>query len=166
MKTDTLKRIATLLVFLIAQVLLLDYIHLLGVATPLLYVYFILQFPYQHPKWSILLWGFAMGLSVDIFTNTPGVAAASLTAIAAIQPYYLGMFMSRDVLSGFKPSIKSLGELRYSYYAIPLVLLYCMLFFTFEQFSFFNPLRWIACVVGSAAITLALIFTFETAKKK
>ena len=48
MKTDTLKRMATLLVFLIAQVLLLDYIHLLGVATPLLYVYFILQFPYQR----------------------------------------------------------------------------------------------------------------------
>ncbi len=165
MTTDTLKRIGWFMVFLLAQVFVLGHIHLFGVATPLLYVYFILQFPHEHPKWAILLWGFALGLTIDIFSNTPGVAAASLTLISAIQPYYYSMFVSNSVPATSQPSLHALGTLKYSYYCIPLVLLYCLLFFSLEQFSFFHFVHWLLCVVSSAAVTLAMIFTFEIAKK-
>lgn len=90
MTQDFLKRAGWFLVFVLAQAMVLGRIHLFGVATPLLYVYFVTQLPRNYPKWASLLWGFMMGLLVDIFSNTPGMASASLTLIAAIQPYYLG----------------------------------------------------------------------------
>jgi len=165
MSIDTLKRIGWFLLLLLAQVIVLGRIHLFGVAMPLLYVYFILQFPSQHPRWAVLLWGFAMGLSVDCFFNTPGLAAASLTAMAAIQPYYLQLFVSKAFTEGLNPSLKTLGYQKYAYYSIPLVLLFCVLFFALEQFSFFNITRWLLCTICSAALTVVLIFTLEISKK-
>lgn len=165
MTTETLKRLGWFMVFLLAQVFVLGRIYMFGVATPLLYVYFILQMPRNYPKWALLLWGFSLGLLVDIFFNTPGVAAASLTVIAAIQPYYMELFIPRDSSEDLRPSLKTLGALRYSNYTIPLVLVYCVLFFTLEHFSFFDALHWLLCVVGSTLLTLILIFTFEIAKK-
>lgn len=105
-----------------------------------------------------------MGLLVDIFSNTPGMASASLTLIAAIQPYYLELFVPRDAAENLRPSLAALGPVKYSYYVIPLVLFHCLMFFTLEHFSFFNILHWALCVVGSAVLTLVLIFTFETVK--
>ena len=54
------------------------------------------MFNRNFPKWGILLWCFALGLCVDIFSNTPGVAAAAMTLTAAIQPYVLNLFTQRD----------------------------------------------------------------------
>ena len=164
MTQDFLKRAGWFLVFVLAQAMVLGRIHLFGVATPLLYVYFVTQQPRNYPKWASLLWGFFMGLLVDIFSNTPGMASASLTLIAAIQPYYLELFVPRDAAENLRPSLVALGPVKYSYYVIPLVLLHCLMFFTLEHFSFFNILHWALCVVGSAVLTLVLIFTFETVK--
>jgi rod shape-determining protein MreD len=107
-----------------------------------------------------------MGLLVDIFSNTPGVAAASLTLIAAIQPYFFSLYVSRDAAEQMEPSLINMGLTKYSYYIVILVLLYCLLFYTLEMFSFSNLVEWLKCVVGSTLVTLALIFTFEIAKSK
>ena len=166
MTTDLLKRFGWFALFLLVQVVLLQHIHLFGVATPFLYVYFVLQFSRNLPKWSTLLWGFAMGLLVDIFANTPGVAAASLTLLTAIQPYYFGLFVSHDAPEDLRPSLKTMGFMKYGHYCGTMVLLYCVVFFSLEQFSFFHILHWLMCVAGSTVITLLLIYTFELAKKK
>ena len=166
MKIDLLKRFAWFLVFVLAQAVVLGRIHLFGVATPLLYVYFVLQFERNYPKWAVLLWSFFLGLFTDILSNTPGLAAASLTLIAAIQPYYLELFVPRDSADDLKPTLSTLGMLKYSYYAIPLVVLYCLLFYSLEFFNFYNLEYWALCVVGSAAITLVLIYAFEIAKSR
>ena len=144
---------------------MLGQIHLFHYATPLLYVYFVTQFPRNHAKWAILLWSFMMGLLVDTFFNTPGVAAASLTLIGAIQPYYFELFVPRDSAEDLMPSLRNISPTKYAYYIVPLVSLYCMLFFSLEMFTFFNWLQWLLCVVSSALVTLLLIFTFEVAKK-
>ena len=166
MKIDLLKRFAWFLVFVLAQAVVLGRIHLFGVATPLLYVYFVLQFERNYPKWAVLLWSFFLGLFIDILSNTPGLAAASLTLIAAIQPYYFELFVPRDSADDLKPTLSTLGMLKYSYYTIPLVVLYCLLFYSLEFFNFYNLEYWALCVVGSAAITLVLIYAFEIAKSR
>jgi len=166
MSVDTLKRLGWFVLFVLAQVIVLGHIHLFNCATPLLYVYFITQFPRTYPKWAILLWAFMMGLTVDVFSNTPGVAAAALTVIAAIQPYYFTLFVSHDAFEDIRPSLKAIGPVKYTYYIVPLVVLYCLLFHTLEMFTFFNWGHWLACVTGSSVITLILIFTFELAHSK
>ena len=109
MKADILKRLGVFFVFVLAQAIVLGRIHLFHYVTPLLYVYFVLSFERNYPKWAILLWSFAMGLFVDIFANTPGLAAASLTLIGALQPYYLELFVPRDSAENMKPNIQTLG---------------------------------------------------------
>ena len=99
-----------------------------------------------------------------IHLYTPGLAAASLTVIAAIQPYYLELYVPRDSADNLEPALKTLGPVKYSYYIIPLVLLYCLLFYSLEMFTFFNALYWFLCVVGSTALTLVLVFTVEIGK--
>ncbi len=164
MTADLLKRIVLFFVFILAQVVVLGGIHLFHCATPLFYVYFVSMFPRNYPKWAVLLWSFMLGFLIDIFFNTPGLAAGSLTLIAAIQPYYLELFVSRDSADDIELSVSSVGPMKYSVYIVVLVFLYCLVFYSLEMFSFFNLLQWAMCVVGSTLITLVLIFTFEIAR--
>ena len=166
MSIEFLKRALLFVVFVLAQALVLGRVHLFHCATPLLYVYFVTMFPRNYPKWGVLTWAFMMGLTIDIFSNTPGLAAASLTAIAAIQPYFCELFVPRDSAEGLEPSLVNLGPTKYSYYIVTLVTIYCLLFFTLEMFNFNNLMEWVICVVGSTLVTLVLIFTFEIAKDK
>ena len=161
MSADFLKRLGLFALFFLAQVLVFGRIHLFHYATPLFYVYFVAMFPRNHEKWAILVWSFVLGLCVDIFSNTPGLAAASLTVIAAVQPYYLELYVPRDSADNLKPSMKTLGPVKFAYYIVPIVLVYCLLFYSLEMLTFFNAFYWLMCVVGSAIITLLLIFTLE-----
>ena len=166
MTTDLLKRVLWFFLFILAQVLVLGRIHLFHYATPLFYVYFVVLFPRNHPKWAVLLWSFMLGLLIDSFTNTPGLASFSLTLIAAIQPYAFEIFVPRDSDENLVPSVKALGVAKYSFYVSMLVFLYCLVFYTLEIFSFINWLQWVLCVIGSTLITLLLIATFEYTRSK
>ena len=82
----------------------------------------------------------------------------------AVELHFFELFVPRDSVDDLKPALSTLGPLKYSYYIIMLVLLYCLVFYSLELFNFFNLQEWALCVVGSAAITLLLIYTFEFAK--
>ena len=166
MTADLLKRVLWFFLFVLAQVLVLGRIHLFHVATPLFYVYFVALFPRNYPKWAVLVWSFLLGLVVDCFTNTPGMSSFSLTLIAAIQPYLLEVFVSRDSAENLEPSVKALGMPKYSTYISLLVFIYCVVFYTLELFSFVNWEHWVLCVIGSTVITLLLVATCEYARSR
>ncbi|MBQ8657365.1 MAG: rod shape-determining protein MreD [Prevotella sp.] len=166
MTVDSLKRLLIFIVLCMAQVLVLNRIHLFSIATPLLYVYFVLLFPRNYPKWALLFWSFGLGLVNDTFSNTPGVACASMTLLGVIQPYCLELFVPRDAVEDFRPAVYSLGISKYIYYALPLTLLYCLVFFALESFNFFNWLQWLECTGGSTLLTFALILTLESLRTK
>ena len=166
MTQDILKRALWFVILVVIQTIVLGRIHLFNCATPLFYVYFITMFPRSFPKWSVLLSAFLMGLVIDTFTNTPGVASASLTLIAAIQPYYFQLFIPNESPENMEPGLYTMGSTRYHYYVIPLVFLYCLVFFSLELFNFFNLKEWVLNVCGSTLITLVMIYAFEIAKRK
>lgn len=166
MPIDFLKRVLLFVALCMAQVLVLNRIHLFDCATPLLYVLFVLFFERNYPKWAILLWSFVLGLVLDMFSNTPGITAASLTLLGAVQPYFLELFIQRDAPDDIRPSIETIGAPKFVFYVITMVLLYCTVLFTLETFSFFNWLQWVKSIGGSAVITVVLILTFESVRKK
>lgn len=159
---ESLRRIILFVVLLLAQVLVLNRIQLFHCATPLLYVYFAVIFPLGYPQWAALLWSFFMGLAVDVFFNTPGVAAGAMTLVALLQPYLLTLFLPREAEEKMATSARMLGWGKFMTLATILVLIYCLAFFSLEAFSFFNWLHWLECIGGSALLTLLLIFTLET----
>lgn len=166
MTIDSLKRLLIFVALCLAQVLVFNRIHLFNIAMPLLYVYFVLLFPRNYPKWALLFWCFGLGLVNDTFSNTPGVSCATLTLLGAIQPYYLELFVPRDAVEDFRPALFSLGISKYIYYALPLVVFYCLVFFALESFNFFNWLQWLVCTGGSAVLTFVLILTLESLRTK
>ncbi len=165
MTIQTLKRILAFVLLSLAQVLVFNRILLFGCATPLVYVYFIVMFPRSYPKWGILIWSFALGLTIDMFTNTPGVASASLTLAGALQPYVLELFLPRDAEEGMKTTAKNMGWGKFSTLTAILVVIFCLTFFSLEIFNLQSWIHWLQCVFGSSILTTMLILTLENVRK-
>ena len=166
MNLNIVGNIVFFIILLTVQALVLNHIHLFGYATPLLYIYFVLATRRGQAKWATLLWGFALGLAVDIFTNTPGVAAASMTLAALVQPYLLELFVPRDSADDLRPSPATLGPGKYASYATILVAVQCLAFFTLEAFNLYNWAQWAACTGGSTLLTIILVLVTENIRRK
>lgn len=153
-------------VMLVVQALLLNNIHLFGCSTPLLYVYVILMARRDFPRWGLLLFGFLLGLGVDMFSNTPGVGACSMTLIAFVQPMLMKLFLPRDSADDFQPGIPSLGLMKFVYFSFISIFLYSLVFFTLEMFNFFNWTLWALSVGGSTLLTLLLVIVIDNFRNK
>lgn len=166
MNISLFKYLGRFVSFLLVQVLVLNHIHLFNCATPLLYIYMAFLFPRNYPKWAVMLWCFCLGLGVDVFSNTPGVASASMTLTGLIVPYLLEFFLQRESVEDLKPSLKSLGIGRFAFFAFIIVLLYCLVFYTLETFTFFNWQQWLLNIGGSTALTLVLIIVLDNLRDR
>ncbi|MCI6160868.1 MAG: rod shape-determining protein MreD [Prevotella sp.] len=166
MTTDVLKRLLMFVILGLVQVLVCNHIHLLGYATPLLYVYFVITFRRNYPKWAILLWSFSLGLSIDAFSNTPGLAAGSMTLLAVVQPYLLEAFVPRDCADDLESSMSALGFTKFSLLTALCVFLYTFVFFTLEVFNFFNWQQWLLCIGGSTVLTIVLVLVLENVRHR
>ena len=107
-----------------------------------------------------------MGLAVDIFSSTPGVASASMTLVGLIQPYVLTLFAPRDSADDLRPSPITLGVSKYVNYIIIIVLLYTLTFFSLEAFNLYNWTQWALCTASSAVLTIVLILVIENIRRK
>lgn len=156
-------RIIWFLLLLFLQVLVFNHIHILGYATPLVYIYLILLFPLGTSRWSLLLWGFLLGFCIDTFSNTPGVASSTLTMMAMIQPTLLKVFVPRDTTEELKwyPAAGTMGWGAFIRYLTCGVLLYVTMFFLLESFSFFNETILLYSIGGSTLLTILILIAFE-----
>ena len=166
MSLDLFRRLAMFVGLWGAQVLVLNHIHLFGMAIPLLYVYFTISFHRNTPRWVILLWSFALGLAIDVFSNTPGLAAGSMTLIGLLQPYLLELFVVKDSFEELEVSMRTLGASKYATFVGILLTVYCLVFFGLEAFTLFNWVRWLLSALGSAVLTLVLILAIESTQGK
>ncbi len=166
MTIDIVKRAGLFVVLCLIQALVLNHVNLFGCATPLLYVYMVIGYPHNISRASAMLWAFCLGMAVDACSNTPGMATAALTLVAALQPGFFGLFLSHDAPEELKPSSRAMGFGSYSFYVLTLVLLHCTVFFTLEAFSFFNWQLWLKNIIGSTLLTVVIILTLERFGKR
>lgn len=155
-----------MVLFVLLQALVLNRIHLFNCATPLLYVYFVLLFPNNMPRWMGLPFAFILGIAIDSVTNTPGLAAFSLTLTAFIQSYLLPLYLDKeDSISTFNPSIASMGWMKYMSYSLVLTIVFILTYFSLEAFNFYHWLHWLMSVAGSWLLTFVLIITIDCVKR-
>ena len=102
MKLSYLYEIMLFVALILLQVLLLNRINLFGIATPVLYGYFLLKLPVGRNIYYVITSAFLMGLIIDIFLNTPGVNAAAITIVAAFRKNILGLFFEREGYDDFR----------------------------------------------------------------
>jgi rod shape-determining protein MreD len=161
-----LHRVTMFLILLAAQVLILNHVHLLDVAMPLLYIYFAITFRRGFPRWIILLSCFFMGLIVDMFSSTPGLAAGTMTLVGFIQPFLVERTAPRDSAEDMEISVATMGFGGFAFLSGVITAIYCLVFFTLEAFSFFEWLVWLERIIASSLLTWILILAIESVRSK
>lgn len=165
MMIEVIRRLIVCIIVCLLQVLLFNRICLFDVATPQIVAYFVIAMPRGYPRCGTLLWSFFLGLGVDMFCNTPGVNAASLTVIGMIQPYLIELFLPRDAEPDIKSSARSLGVWHFLSLTAILATIFCLVFFALQTFIFAAWLYALQCAGASALLTVILIMAFETLRK-
>lgn len=106
--------------------------------------------------------GFLVGLLIDIFSNTPGMTAATLSAVGLVTPMLLAAFIPKDRDEEMLvPSIKSMGSASFMLYAGSVTVVHCALFFLIEAFSLSHWPDLLLKFSGSALLTFLIILAFE-----
>ena len=163
---NVLNRLKWFVGLVLFQVLILNQMHINGYATPFLYIYFILCFQSRASRNELMLWAFALGLTVDMFSNTPGMNAAAATCLAFFRTPMLRMVTLRDMDDDFEPSVKVMGFSAFFRYALLTCTLFCILFLLIDTFSFFNLPVLLLKVVTSTATTLICVMCTELIRRK
>lgn len=143
------------------QALILNNVHIAGYATPFLYIYLILKFELETPRNALMLWAFFTGLAVDIFSDTPGMNAASLVLVAFARPFLLRLFVPRDVADNLVPAIRTLGPAPFLKYVISCTLIHHTLLLTLEFFSLEHFTLLICRILASTLLTVASVMALE-----
>ena len=161
-----INRVIMFVVLLLVQVLILNRVWIFNVATPLLYVYFVVSFPRNSAKGEVLAWSFALGLMVDLFSNTQGMASGTMTLVALLQPYLLELYVPRDSAENLEVTSATLGRSKFLTFSTILTLLYCLVFFILEAFNFFEWQLWLLRAVCSTVLTMVLMLAIDSVRSK
>lgn len=162
-----LSRFTWLVTLWLLQVLVFNHVHIFGYATPMPYVYFLILLPSDTSRWIYVAVGFVLGLSVDLFTNTPGMAAASLCLTGLLAPPLLRLFSSAEEEDdSFVPSKNTLEWGAFAGYALSLTLVHCIAFFAIESFSLFDWQMLLFNILGSTALSFIVMIAMELIRSK
>ena len=144
------------------QILILNNIQFSGYITPYFYIYFILLLPFETPRWLLLSSAFLLGITIDIFSNTPGLNAAACVMMAFIRPFIISSISSgTEFMMGTHPSLKNQGLKWFAYYSVILVLSHHFVLFYLEIFRFTEFFQTLLRVLLSTAFSLLLVFISE-----
>ncbi|MFC2090754.1 rod shape-determining protein MreD [Bacteroidota bacterium] len=151
---NTLRFIALVLM----QVIILDNVQLFGYMNPQFYILFILLLPFDTPRWLILVVGFFLGLSIDLFTNTLGMHTAATVFLAFLRPWILKIFSPRDGYEAdSSPTIRDYGINWFLRYALFATFMHHLFLFYVEVFNFHEFFSTFLRVILSTMLTAILI---------
>lgn len=161
------RNIVRFIVVVIFQVMVMDNVMINGYMVPYIYLLFILLMPFETPRWMQLLSGFALGMGIDLFENTPGMHTAATVLVAFIRPYLLDLLAPRD---GYEPEtfprIHYYGFVWFLKYTFIIVVIHHFMLFYLEVFQlkdFFSTLLRVilSSILSASTIVLSQYFVFR-----
>ena len=157
-----LKNIGRFIFLIFFQIFILNNIQLSGYITPYFYIYFILLLPFETPRGLLLVSAFLLGITLDVFTNTPGLNAAACVLMAFFRPIVIASISSgTEFMIGTHPALKNQGIKWFAYYSVILVLIHHVSLFYLEIFRLNEFFQTLLRVLLSSAFTLLLVFLSE-----
>jgi len=160
-----LRRLEWFAALVLIQVLVLNNVHIAGYATPYIYIYLMVKMSSGISRSEMMLWGFFLGLTIDIFSDTPGMNAAATTFVAFIRPSFLRLFSMRDSTDEYVPAIKTIGISPFIKYVILCVLLHHTTLLMIESFSLFDLNTLLMKIGTSTLVTVLCIMGIEGLRK-
>ena len=144
-------------VLVLLQVLVFNQVQLTGFLNPYIYVLFILLLPVSMPQYQVLLFSFMIGISVDWFSNTLGLHAASSVLMGFMRLPVMNLVSQRESDQVNYPGLHQTGWRWFLLYASILVIIHHFFLFFTEVFSFAGFFRTLLRSVASSAFTIGIL---------
>jgi rod shape-determining protein MreD len=165
MNTNFLRLLIYFILLVLFQDLVIDKLPLGTYIRPEIHAIFILLLPFNYSPTGTLVWAFALGLCIDIFSlGIIGLHAAALLVLAYFRPHLLKLVSQKDDLDSIAiPSPQNLGPRPYITYIALSILLYNTILFTLDTFSFANFHHLLLRILLSTIITTLFIILMQMA---
>ena len=152
------RNIFRIFILVLFQVFILNNLQFSGFVNPYMYVLFILLLPFETPGWLLLSLAFVLGISIDVFANTPGLHASATVLMAFLRPVVLDYFAPRDgYVPGTFPRIYYYGIGWFFQYAAILIFAHHFFLFYIEVFRLSDFFITFRRVFFSGIFTLFLV---------
>jgi rod shape-determining protein MreD len=123
-------------ILLLIQILLLRNLSFYNMATPFLYILFLLLLPFGIPNILLYLIAFATGLTLDAFYDTLGVHTAACVTLAFVRILFISVTVSRDGFDEPEPTLGNMGFRWFMLYALLCIFSHHLVLFMLETFRF------------------------------
>ncbi len=137
-------------------------VNFYGFLNPYIYILFILLLPFETPGWLLLILAFITGLTVDIFSGTLGLHAASSIFLGFARPMiikFVGEKPEYDITT--QPKLQQMGLKWFIAYSILMILAHHLFLNILDVFSFVEFWQTFLRVVVSSLFTFFFIIIFE-----
>ncbi len=168
MNSSLFVNIFRFILLLVVQIIIFNNMNFLGYISPFPYMLFIILYPVNGNKYGLLLASFALGLLMDMFSNSGGVHATACLILAYYRPY---IFKFAFGLSYEYQTVR-LNDVvtpeRFSFILLS-VLIHHFILFVLEafQFSFFwdTLLRTVLSTLFTILICIIIIYLIKPNKR-
>ncbi len=157
MTNKLIKYTVMFLVAVLVQVLFLNQVQFSGYINPYFYIVFVLLLPLSTPRYLLLLLGFLIGLTIDIFSDSLGIHAAATVLIAYIRPFVIRVISTREEDRNDFPGLLQNKFGWFFSYVIILVLAHHFVLFYLEYFTFSHFFYTLLKVIFSSVFTIFII---------
>jgi hypothetical protein len=167
----TVLQIIRFIVLVLLQVLVINHIRLGGYVHPYIYLIFIMLLPFNTPNWQLLILGFLLGLTVDMFTGTPGLHAGATTLMAFCRPSIIKLVSGNQKFENvYEPNLGQIDGMWMFRYVLCMVFVHHFALFFLESFSFRLIgqvlLRILLSVPVSIFLIMMILYIFKTDKRR
>lgn len=162
--SDLVRNIVRFVLFILVQRYVLFEIRPLHqFIVPYVYYLYVLWLPFNMGRMSLLLVSFLFGLTLDYFTQTPGLHAAACTLIAYVRGFVVNILIPQEgAEQNYRsPSPVSMGWAPYAVYVVVLTLVHHIYLVLLEWLQFGSFLFFLGKVIATSGISLMLVLITE-----
>ncbi len=127
----------------------------------ILYPLFLMLLPIRTPHSILVGLGFILGLSVDIFYDSPGVHAAASVLTGFVRPLVIRLTQSRDSYNlNQSPTMQNFGRNNFLIYAAVMLIIHLFTYFSVEAFTFVYIKQILLRTISSFVFSLILLMMY------
>jgi len=157
-------------ILILVQVLLLRNLSFYNLATPFMYVLFLLLLPFSTPNLLLYLIAFVTGITLDMFYDTLGVHTSACVALAFVRVSFISVSVNRDNFDEVEPTLSNMGFKWFSLYAMLCILVHHLVLFILEAFRFselsYTLLRCLFSSIFTLVTVILISFIFYNRKQR
>ncbi len=148
-------------IFLLNDIVIKSAVTIFGIPAfiPLLYPLILLLLPVNTPHWLSMLLGFVVGLTMDMFSNTPGMHASACVLLGYVRPFLLNLFFQQHIkeLGDTVPTLFRMGFRSFLLYILFALIIHHFYFYIIQVWSFKNVLLILLKTLLSTILSMILI---------